>query len=76
MKVIRILTSKNLNHVKYQQLEEQAQRLGQIRTEIWHRYGSIHGVGLTSDRIIRDQWLKENARLTFLLINFNNFWFL
>jgi IS605 OrfB family transposase len=57
MKVTRIANSENLNPGKFSALEEQAQRLGAIRSEVWQRYGSIHGVGLT-DRQIRDDWLK------------------
>ncbi|KHD11411.1 transposase [Candidatus Thiomargarita nelsonii] len=59
MKVTRILKSKNLNRGKYKQLEEQAKRLGIIRSEIWHCYGSIKGTSIKNDRRIRDQWLKE-----------------
>jgi len=62
MKVTRILKSKPLNRGKYEQLQEQAQKLGQVRSEIWHRYGSINGVSFKSDRTIRDQWLKEKRR--------------
>jgi IS605 OrfB family transposase len=62
MKATRILKSKNLNKGKYQQLEEQAERLGKIRSEVWHSSGSISGVSIKSDRIIRDQWLKEKRR--------------
>lgn len=58
MKVTRIANSKNLNHGKYQALQEQAQRLGAIRSEVWQRYGSINEINLT-DRKIRDTWLKE-----------------
>ncbi|OAD24055.1 transposase IS605 OrfB [Candidatus Thiomargarita nelsonii] len=58
MKVTRILKSKNLNRGKYEQLEEQAKRLGQIRSDVWHSFGSINGVSIKSDRKIRDQWLK------------------
>jgi len=32
MKVTRIIKSKNLNRSKYEQLEEQAKRLGKIRS--------------------------------------------
>jgi len=62
MKVTRILKSKNLNRVKYEQLEEQAKRLGKIRSEVWHSFGSIAGVSIKTDRDIRDQWLKEKRR--------------
>lgn len=57
-KVTRIAYSKNLNQGKYDSLSEIAHRLGQLRTEVWHRYGSISGVGLTH-REIRDGWLAE-----------------
>ena len=59
MKVTRIAYSKNLNPGKYAALEEQARRLGAIRSEVWQRYGSIAGVKLSS-RQIRDQWLGAN----------------
>ena len=59
MIVTRTVKSKKLNPGKYQCLEEQAKRLGQIRSEVWHCYGSISGVASKSDRTIRDQWLKE-----------------
>ncbi len=59
MIVTRVLKSKNLNRGKYEQLEEQAKRLGHVRSEVWHRYGSINGVSVKSDRTIRNQWLKE-----------------
>ncbi len=54
----RIAFSDDLNQGKYEALEEQASRLGAIRSEVWQRFGSIKGVGLT-DRTIRDTWLKE-----------------
>ena len=62
LKVTRIIKSKNLNRGKYKQLEEQAKQLGQIRSEIWHGYGSIKGVSIKSDRKIRDLWLKEKRK--------------
>ena len=58
MIVTRIVFSHRLNPGKYAALEEQAARLGVIRSEVWQRYGSIQGVGLT-DRVIRDGWLRE-----------------
>ena len=58
MKATRIAYSKDLNRVKYAQLEEQARRLGVVRTEVWQRFGSVNGVALR-DRAIRDQWLAE-----------------
>jgi IS605 OrfB family transposase len=60
--VTRILKSKNLNKGKYEQLEEQAKRLGKIRSEVWHDIGSIKGVSIKSDRKIRDSWLKEKRQ--------------
>ncbi|HAI69805.1 MAG TPA: hypothetical protein DCM38_10285 [Gammaproteobacteria bacterium] len=62
MKVTRIIKSKNLNRGKYKQLEEQAKQLGQIRSDIWHGYGSIKGVSIKNDRKIRDLWLKEKRK--------------
>jgi len=59
MIVTRILKSKNLNRGKYEQLKEQAKRLSKIRSEVWHRYASIQGVSIKSDRKIRDSWLKK-----------------
>ena len=66
-KVTRIAYSKDLNQGKYDQLEEIAHRLGgdcfvprnlRLRAEVWQRFGSINGVGVT-DRQIRDGWLVE-----------------
>ncbi len=57
-KVTRIAYSRNLNLGKYNQLNLIAKRLGKLRKEVWHRYGSISGVGLTH-RQIRDGWLAE-----------------
>jgi IS605 OrfB family transposase len=62
MIVTRILKSKNLNRGKYKQLSIQAKRLGQVRSEVWHSFGSITGVSIKSDRSIRDKWLKEKRR--------------
>jgi len=62
MKVTRIIKSKNLNRGKYKKLEEQAKRLGQVRSEVWHSFGSIAGISIKSDRKIRDQWLKEKRQ--------------
>ena len=61
MKVTRIAYSKNLNESKYAQLEEQARRLGRIRSEVWQRFGSVRCVSL-KDRQIRDSWLKEGKK--------------
>jgi IS605 OrfB family transposase len=66
MKATRIIKSKNINQGKYERLKKQAKRLGKIRSTVWNSYGSIKGVLLTSDRIIRDQWIKEKRRLKVL----------
>ena len=58
MKVTRILRAKGPNKGKVAALREQARRLGPVRTEVWQRFGSIQGVGV-SDRRIRDAWLSE-----------------
>ncbi len=60
MKVTRVAFSKDLNSAKYGQLAEQARRLGRVRSEVWQRYGSINGAGL-SDRTIRDIWMTEGT---------------
>ncbi|MBK1649507.1 transposase, partial [Rhabdochromatium marinum] len=57
MKVTRILRAKRPNKGKVAALREQARRLGQVRTEVWQRFGALQGVGL-SDRQIRDAWLR------------------
>ncbi|MEU6378503.1 transposase [Streptomyces sp. NPDC046909] len=64
MKVTRIAYSKNLNAQKYEQLAEQARRLGQVRSLVWRKYGALAGVGV-GDRGIRDQWMKDGTADTF-----------
>jgi IS605 OrfB family transposase len=59
MKATRIIKSKNLNKGKYDQLSAQAKRLGSVRSEVWHDFGSIKGVSVKSDRKIRDRWRLE-----------------
>ncbi|MEA3641954.1 MAG: transposase [Lamprobacter sp.] len=58
MKVTRILHAKRPNPGKLAALREQAKRLGQVRSEVWQRFGSRQGVGV-SDRQIRDRWLEQ-----------------
>ena len=58
MKVTRILHAKRPNQGKLEALREQAKRLGQVRSEVWQRFGSLQGVGV-SDRTIRNDWLNE-----------------
>ncbi|KOR28285.1 hypothetical protein TI05_17230, partial [Achromatium sp. WMS3] len=57
MKGTRIVFSHNLNQGKYEALNAQARLLGQLRSEIWQRFGSINGVGVFH-RTIRDEWVK------------------
>lgn len=64
MKVTRIAFSANLNAGKYAVLEEQARRLGQVRSKVWREYGSVRGAG-AGDRAIRDQWLADGTAGTF-----------
>lgn len=58
MKVTRIVHAKRPNKGKLAALREQARRVGVIRSEVWQRFGSLQGVGV-SDRQIRDAWLGE-----------------
>jgi IS605 OrfB family transposase len=60
-KVTRIAYSEHLNQGKYNRLVEIARRLGKVRAEVWRRYGSVQGVGLTH-RGIRDGWMAEDLR--------------
>lgn len=64
MKVTRIACSQRLNQGKYAQLGEQAQRLGRVRSQVWRRYGSLAGLGVT-DRQIRDQWMADGTADSF-----------
>lgn len=56
-KVTRIVSSKDLNRSKYDELSMQAEMLGALRKEIWHRFGSINGSGIDF-RVIRNDWIK------------------
>lgn len=64
MKVTRIAYSMNLNTGKYAQLEEQAARLGVVRSKVWREYGSVAGVGV-KDRTIRDRWMRDGTAAEF-----------
>ncbi len=57
-KVCRIAHSVDLNSNKYENLLEQAKMLGHLRKEVWHRFGSINGVG-ANHREIRSDWVKN-----------------
>ncbi len=56
-KVTRIVSSKDLNKSKYDELSKQAEMLGALRKEIWHRYGSINGSGIDF-RTLRNEWVQ------------------
>jgi IS605 OrfB family transposase len=64
VKVTRIAYSKELNAGKWAQLTEQARRLGQVRSLVWQRYGSINGAGV-SDRQVRDRWMTDQTATGF-----------
>lgn len=64
MKVTRIAYAGDLNQGKYEELTEQARRLGRVRTLVWDRFGSLGGVGL-ADRAIRDAWMADGTAATF-----------
>lgn len=57
-RVTRIITSKDLNSGKYEELAKQARMLGHLRKEIWHRFGSICGVA-ADHRKIRTDWVHN-----------------
>ena len=57
-KVTRIAYSHHLTPSKWLVLQEMARRLGQVRAEVWRRYGSIAGVGL-NHRQVRDLWMTQ-----------------
>jgi IS605 OrfB family transposase len=65
--VTRIAWSADLNPGKYAQLQEQARRLGRVRSEIWRRYGSVSGVQV-HDRAVRDQWMAAGTNCSFGLL--------
>ena len=60
MKVTRIACSASLNAGKHALLEEQARRLGRVRSKVWREYGSVSGAGVT-DRTIRDRWMTDGT---------------
>jgi hypothetical protein len=64
VKVTRVAYSHGVNAAKYEQLAEQARRLGQVRTLVWDRFGSIAGVGV-SDRQVRDAWMADGTAARF-----------
>jgi transposase len=66
VRVTRIAYSAALNRGKYTALQEQARRLGWVRSEVWQRYGSVNGVGSgLRDRQVRDSWLADGTHLKF-----------
>ena len=61
----QIAFSHHLHQGKYAALQEQARRLGIIRSEVWQRFGSINSVKC-DDRRIRNTWIKEQRPFTVL----------
>jgi IS605 OrfB family transposase len=58
LKATRIADSDNLNPGKYERLTDCAKRLGKIRKEVWHRYGSINAINV-NPREVRDKWVAQ-----------------
>ena len=58
MRGTRIYISDALNQGKYNALVLQAELLGVVRSEVWQRFGSINGVGI-SHRKIRTDWVAH-----------------
>jgi len=56
-KVTRKLVSRDLNARKFKELQAQASLLGSLRKEVWHRFGSLAGVGVDF-RKIRNEWTE------------------
>jgi hypothetical protein len=67
VKVTRVAYSRNLNAGKFEQLTEQARRLGVIRSKVLREYGSINGAGV-KDRAIRDRWMADGTASTFTVL--------
>jgi IS605 OrfB family transposase len=61
-KVTRIAKSNRLNSGKKETLTNIAKRLGAVRKEVWHRFGSINGVNV-NPRGVRDEWVAEGRDL-------------
>jgi len=57
VKVTRIACSASLNAGRYALLEEQARRLGRVRSKVWREYGSVS----VTDRAIRDRWMADGT---------------
>lgn len=66
MKVTRVLYSKGLAAYALDALTEQARCLGVLRSEVWQRYGSINGLGVTH-RQVRDAWLAQGRTFPVLV---------
>jgi hypothetical protein len=58
--VTRIVASKDPNRSKYDALSRQAEILGAIRKDVWHRLGSIQGSGIDF-RTLRNDWMKNRS---------------
>ncbi|UOR87939.1 transposase [Helicobacter pylori] len=66
MLVTRILYAKRINKGKLKALKEQAHILGELRSAIWQEYGGLKCLK-TSDRKIRDLWIKEKRTFKVLV---------
>ncbi len=64
MKVTRIAYSRRLNPGKYAALQEQARRLGRVRTLAWQMYGSVNGAR-RGEREIRNFWMSSGIAESF-----------
>ncbi len=58
MKVTRIFKSRDLTDTKTSKLADIASALGDVRTDVWNRFGSISGVN-KHHREIRNEWMKS-----------------
>jgi IS605 OrfB family transposase len=61
MLVTRIAYPKAITSAKLSQLSEIARRLGNLRTEVWDKFGSLQGVK-TTHRSVRDSWLAQKRK--------------
>jgi len=64
MKVTRIAYSHRLNPGKYAALQQQARRLGRVRSLAWQMFGSVNAAWC-SDRDLRNLWLRNGTGQTF-----------
>ena len=60
-KVTQITVSLRLREAKRKELTTIAKRLGNLRKEVWRRYGGVSGAD-ANHRTIRDSWLASNRQ--------------